>query len=336
MANSDPKTIRFHGKTEPVLETFRVRGRRYFVLEKLSRRGAFRVFDPHAGPHGDYRTLYKLSNSKTTRQSIEVLRRLGGPSSNRNFPGIVDFVRQNDDLFVVVAWVAGTDLRRYLEAVRGNRTPRPSVSEVVRLARGLVHGRAHYHRRTNIVHGDVSPANLILTSGPTQLILVDFGSAWPMERTATKVDGDGITEPYAAPERVTDHAAEDFRSDAFSVAVVAYELLTLAIPYGGLGGRAGTPSLVNKMGDAYEQPSKLIHRNKLPRRATKLLDECCAVGLALAPDDRFATTSDWIAAWDKLHFAMKKGSQLNRFESFVADRIAAICAAFQSKSDKSS
>ena len=58
MPNHDRKSIRFRGKSEPVLDTFRVRGRTYFALEKLSRRGAYRVFDQHAGPHGDYRILY--------------------------------------------------------------------------------------------------------------------------------------------------------------------------------------------------------------------------------------------------------------------------------------
>ena len=331
MPQNRRKSIRFRGRNEPVLETFRVRGRTYFALEKLSRRGAYRVFDPHAGPHGDYRILYRLSNAETSRQSIEILRRLGGPTGNRNFPGIVDFARQGDDLFVVVAWVTGTNLRRYLDAIRANKTPRPTVSEVVRLTRGLVHGVAHYHRRTNIIHGDISPANLLLTSGPTQLVLVDFGSAWPVETTATKEVGDGVTEPYAAPERLTSHAAEDFRSDAFSMSVVAYELLTLTIPFGNLGGRAGTPSLADKMATAYEKPSKLLHQNKLPRHTTKLLDECFATSLAFKPDDRFATTSEWIGAWDKLHFAMKKGSRLSRFETFLADKIATIFDALQNK-----
>ncbi len=329
MQNSGRKTIRFRGKTEQVLETFRVRGRTYFALEKLSRRDAFRVFDPHAGPHGDYRILHRLSKSKTTQQAIETLRRIGGPNGNRNFPGIVDFARQAGDLFVVVAWVNGTSLRQYLDAIRQNTTPRPSVSEVVRLTRGLVHGMSHYHRKVNVVHGDVSPANIILTSGTTQLILVDFGSAWPIEKTATRDAGDGVTQPYAAPERLAGHAAEDFRSDMFSLSMVAFELLTLKIPYGGLGGRAGMPNLAAKMAKAYEQPSKSIGTRRLPRRSVKLLDDCIGKGLAFHPDERFSTSQDWLAAWDELHFAMKKGTRLNGLESMIVDKIAAICGLFR-------
>ena len=121
MTKSDRKTIRFRGKTEAVLETIRVRGRTYFAIEKLSHRGAFRVFDPHAGPDGDFRVLHRISKSDVTPQKIEILRRLGGENSNRNFPGIVDFAHHNNDLFVVVGWVAGTSLQAYLNSVRADK-----------------------------------------------------------------------------------------------------------------------------------------------------------------------------------------------------------------------
>jgi serine/threonine-protein kinase len=196
----------------------------------------------------------------------------------------------------------------------------------------LVHGVAHYHRRTNIIHGDISPANIIITSGTTQLVLVDFGSAWPIESAAARAVGDGVTEPYAAPERIAGHAVEDFRSDAFSLSVIAYELLTLKIPFGGLGGRAGTPNLSEKMTGAYEAPSKLTRIERLPRRIVKLVDACIGKGLAMHPDERFSTTSDWVAAWHELHFAMKNGQRLSRFETFVVDKIGAIYGLIRGKS----
>ena len=145
------------------------------------------------------------------------------------------------------------------------------------------------------------------------------------QKTADKEIGDGITQPYAAPERMAGHAAEDFRSDAFSLSVVAYELLTLAIPFGGLGGRAGTPRLAVKTAKSYKNPSELIAADRLPRRTVKLLDDCLARGLAVHPDDRFSTSRDWLAAWDELHFTMKKGTRLNRLESLVVDSIDALC-----------
>jgi serine/threonine protein kinase len=331
MAQTDRKTIRFRGRTEAVIESLHVRGRSYFALEKLSPRGAYRVFDPHAGPRGDYRALYRFSKSDVTGQQLEILRRIGGPGANRNFPGIVDFVRWRGEIFVVVAWVHGVNLRSFLAAVRDGKTPRPSVWEVVRLVRGLAHGVSHYHRRTTIIHGDISPANIVISSGAGTLVLIDFGAAWPIERAAQR-EHDEYTNPYAAPERIGKHASEDFRSDIFSLSAIAYEMLTLTLPYDGLGGQAGTPKLGAKTAGSYRDPSSMIaSRGRLTKQTVRLLDECVGGGLRLHPGDRFATSAEWLAAWDELHFSLKRGSRLSRIEELLMAGIDSFVSLFSRK-----
>jgi len=252
-----------------------------------------------------------------SREQLEVLRRLSGPSGNRNFPSIVDFVRQRGDLFIIIDWVHGVDLRTYLASIRDEKTPRPNVREVVRLVRGLVHGLSHYHRRTNVIHGDVSPANIVITSGTSNLVLIDFGAAWPIERAAQRQQ-DAYTQPYAAPERIAKHAVEDFRSDMFSLTAITYELMTLTLPYDGLGGQAGTPQLAKKAASAYCPPShKIPSRDRLTSSTLRLLDSCVGGGLKLHPDERFATSSVWLSAWDQLHLSLQKGTRLSRIESII-------------------
>jgi serine/threonine-protein kinase len=176
----------------------------------------------------------------------------------------------------------------------------------------LAHGLAQYHRIANLVHGDISPANLILTPRTTRLVLVDFGSAWPVECSANKVNGDGVTFPYAAPERIAGHALEDFRSDHFSLCVVWYELLTMEIPLDGAGGKAGLPENIKAHATTLVLPSKKIaSRRRLPARAIQLLDETLRVGLALHPDERFSTTRDWLDAVDRLHYLLRPGGEIS-------------------------
>jgi serine/threonine protein kinase len=315
---SAPEKICFRGREEKILEVISVHGRPYFVLERLSHRGAFRVFDRRAGIQGDYRVLYRLPFSRLTQQRLETLRRLSGPTANRNFPYISDCVRQGGELFVVQSWVWGTNLRELLRQVREGKCPRPSVTETVRLIRGLAHGLSHYHRQAQIVHGDVSPANMVVTAGTKNLVLVDFGSAWPVEHSATKMAGDGLTPPYAAPERIARHALEDFRSDQFSLSVVTYEMLTLTIPYDGAGGKAGLPELAASMAATYVAPSRLIQQaGRLPRRALELLDELLRISLGLHPDRRFATPGEWLGAWDSLHRELQRGGRLSSLERWL-------------------
>lgn len=320
--NPAPRTIRFRGREEKVLDRFFVRGREYLALEQLSHRGAYRVFDRHAGIGGDFRVLYRLNYSRITRQQIETLRRLSGPTANLNFPYISDCLRQGADLFVVRSWVWGTNLRELLAGVRQGTINRPSVTETVRLIRGLAHGLSHYHRKAQVVHGDVSPANLVVTTGTKNLVLIDFGSAWPVELAATKEAGDGVTAPYAAPERLGRHALEDFRSDLFSLSVVAYEMLTLEIPYDGAGGRAGLPSVAGEFAETFVPLSRLIAEpNRLPQHSLALLDELFRISLALHPDGRFATRTEWLGAWDGLHRALQKGSRLTGFQQRLLEVI---------------
>jgi serine/threonine protein kinase len=331
MPLKDRKTIRFRGRTEPVIESFHLSGRTYLALEKLSAHGAYRVFDSHAGPHGDYRALHRIGQPQVTRQQLDVLRQLGGPNANRNFPGCVDYVRQRGDLFLVIAWVHGTNLRHYLSAVRNRKTPRPSVSEVVRLVRGLVHGVSHYHRKTNIVHGDISPANIVISAGTKNLVLIDFGAAWPIQRAAQR-EHDAYTQPYAAPERIAKHASEDFRSDMFSLSAIAYEMLTLVLPYEGLGGQAGRPTLAAKTAGSYRDPSSLITSpGRLTKETLGLLDQCVGAGLKLHPDERFATSQQWLAAWDSLHFSLRKGDRLSRIERLFLTGIDSLVSRFSRK-----
>lgn len=301
MSRARPTTIELRGRREEVLEVFRVRGREYFALEKLSRRETFRVFDPHAAPGGDFRVLARIPSSNATRRRIEALRRISGPNSNPNFPEITDCVRQGNDWFVVMTWIWGTDLRNYLAKVRRREIPRPSVPEVCRLFRGLSHGLAHYHRKSKLVHGDISPANIILTTPTTRLVLIDFGSAWPVEQAATKVVGDGITSPYAAPERLAGHALEDFRADVFSLWTVFYEMLTLEIPFDAAGGRAGIPTNINQFAGTFIPPSELIpDRDRLPTSLLHKLDNLLRTGLALHPDGRFSTPKEWLNVVDRV------------------------------------
>jgi serine/threonine protein kinase len=299
MSQARPTSVEFRGRREEVLEVFRVRGRNYFAVEKLSRRGTFRVFDPHAAPGGGFRILAQIPAEKFTRQKIETLRRIAGPNSNPNFAAITDCARQGNDWFVVMTWIWGTDLRNYLAKVRRREIPRPSVPEVCRLVRGLSHGLAHYHRKSKLVHGDISPANIILTTPTTRLVLIDFGSAWPIEQSATKVTGDGITSPYAAPERLAGHALEDFRADVFSLWTVFYEMLTLEIPFDAAGGRAGIPTNIEPFAGTFVPPSQLIAgRDRLPTSLLHQLDHLLRTGLALHPDGRFSTPKEWLNAVD--------------------------------------
>ena len=307
-----PDEIRCRGRRYPVTDEVRVGGRTYFVVEILGRGTARKVFDPRAGIGGDFRVLHTLPRSPATSQRLETLRRAA--ERNLNLPKIHECSPERDRISVLTNWVWGIPLDRYLADVRANKQPRPSSREIVRLLRGLFHGVGHFHHDAHSVHGDIKPANVVLEPRPTKFTLIDFGSAWPVERTTRRESGDGISAPYAAPEQLLEKAPVDFRADSFSLGVLGYELLTLGIPFDGIGGRAGLPKLRDAFAGKYLPPSAVIpDRDRIPRAAVAALDRFFDRCLALDPDARFDNRTACLTAVDALAQEFRPRSRIGSF-----------------------
>lgn len=292
--------IQYAGRSWPVEERLTISGLRYFVLRKTgtAERRRYMVFDPQAGPGGDLRALLILPRSRRAEQHVRVLKRLS--SRQTHWPTILEYHRRGPDLVLVLPWVRGPDLQSFLDGVRNGFHVRPSASESVRLFRGLAHGLTQVHRRHTIIHGDIKPPNLILTRNPSRLVLIDFGSAWLVPRTAWRDEGDGISRGYAAPE-LQKGAAPDARSDQFSASVVLYELLTLKRPFGGLGGYAGANGWDKQLAESWIAPSHLSpDRGRLPSQWWRAVDALVSRGLQWSPEARFPTGQLWLDEIDRL------------------------------------
>ena len=130
-------------------------------------------------------------------------------------------------------------------------------------------------------------------------MLIDYGSAWGIERTTSRHSGDGISEVYSAPEILRNEVGVNFRADYFSLAAVCYEVLTLQTPYDGLGGRAGLPQFENQRDSLYLPPSQLSReKEKLDRPIWQAIDALLSNSLQLNPNNRPSGGPEWLATWD--------------------------------------
>jgi len=107
---------------------------------------------------------------------------------------------------------------------------------VVTLAIGLVMAVKELHR-LNLVHRDIKPANVMFRADSNDPVLVDFGLVRDLSQTSLTLSwlphGPG-TPFYAPPEQLNnDKALIDWRSDQFSIGVLATEMLTSRHPYQG-------------------------------------------------------------------------------------------------------
>ncbi|GAA2673273.1 serine/threonine-protein kinase [Actinoplanes palleronii] len=143
-------------------------------------------------------------------------------------PGIADVYDfgggRGDEAYLVMARVQGEPLDRRI-AARGRLGPAETMSIVAQVARALQ--AAH---DAGIVHRDVKPANLIIASDGT-VVLVDFGVAQSARSAAlTGVNEVVGTAVYISPEQVAKRSVGP-AADLYALGVVAYHCLAGHPPF---------------------------------------------------------------------------------------------------------
>ena len=130
-----------------------------------------------------------------------------------------------DDRYVIAMdWIEGTDLEALLDVEgRPGLDPALAIAYLEQAAEALEHLHTH---DPPVVHGDVKPANVILTSSG-RIVLVDFG----LSSTPADDRRRAGTAGYVAPE-VAAGAKPTGASDVFSFAATALALLTGEPPSG--------------------------------------------------------------------------------------------------------
>ena len=137
--------------------------------------------------------------------------------------------------YFLMPFVEGESLR---EAVR--RGPMP-IRDVVNVMGDVARALAFAHER-GVVHRDIKPDNVLLTSGTATV--TDFGVAKALvsARTPSRfhehgtLTGQGMslgTPAYMSPEQAAGDPDADHRSDLYALGIVAYEMLTGKPPFTG-------------------------------------------------------------------------------------------------------
>jgi serine/threonine-protein kinase len=130
--------------------------------------------------------------------------------------------------FLVLEFLFGESARQRLDR-RGVPSPGVALGWLRQTAEAL----AAVHD-AGFVHGDIKPANLLIT-GPGTVKLIDLGFARRPGDVQPWADRGHIlgTANYLAPELTVLPPVDSPAADLFSFGVLAFELLTGRLPYGG-------------------------------------------------------------------------------------------------------
>src|SRR4051794_15286998 len=153
--------------------------------------------------------------------------RIGASLVHPNLVIVFDTISSDDGDFIVMEYVDGRPLSELIAGGELDQEEALAVLEPV--ADALDYAHSH-----GVVHRDLKPANVLITDDG-QVKLVDLGAATASDITRVTAEHEVVgTLDFIAPERLSGEAVGEAASDVYSLAVLAFELLS--------GGRRPWPS----------------------------------------------------------------------------------------------
>jgi Protein kinase domain len=227
----------------------------------------------------------QLSEDQGFRERFTRESRLAASLDHPNIIPIYEAGEHEDTFWIAMRYVPGSDVKNLLKR-EGPLDPERVVGIIAPVASAL--GAAH---AKGLVHRDVKPANILLSSGDDaedgdHVYLSDFGVAkHSASRALTKTGIFVGTAEYASPEQIEGKEL-DGRADVYSLGCVLYECLTGAPAYD----RDSEVALM--YAHLLEPPpSVTAQRQDLPPE----IDGLVAKAMAKSRDERFATAREFAA-----------------------------------------
>ncbi|MGY3765532.1 Stk1 family PASTA domain-containing Ser/Thr kinase [Vagococcus vulneris] len=143
-----------------------------------------------------------------------------------NIVGVYDVGEDYGMQYIVMEYVEGTDLKRYIKD--NSPIPLPTVVNIMEQILAAI-SVAHQHQ---IIHRDLKPQNILIARDGTVKI-TDFGIAIALSETSiTQTNTLLGSVHYLSPEQARGGMATR-QSDIYALGIILYELLTGVVPFEG-------------------------------------------------------------------------------------------------------
>jgi eukaryotic-like serine/threonine-protein kinase len=266
-------------------------GSQYTLEQEIGRGGMATVYRAQDTKHGRPVAMKILHAELAASLGPQRFRREIGVAARLQHPHILSVLDSGEaasgQLWFTMMYVDGESLRDRLR--REHQLP---LDEAVRITREVASALQYAHEH-GIVHRDVKPENVLLTTDGSTLV-ADFGIARaldvPLADTGERLTGRGMvvgTPQYMSPEQAAGERDIGPRSDVYSLGAVAYEMLAGEPPFTGPTAQAAVAKMMS--GHA---PSIRRSRPAVPEAVDLVLQRA----LAPVPADRFGSALEFARA----------------------------------------
>jgi serine/threonine-protein kinase len=267
---------------------------RYEILDKLGE-GAmgvvYRARDPALNRVVALKMLSaELGGEEELHQRFQREAEAIGRLSHPCIVTVYDLGQAEGQLYMAMELLEGDDLRKLME-----RKVEIPLADRVRIMLQIAEGLAYAHSR-DVVHRDVKPANIIVTS-KGRIKILDFGLARVASQSNITRRGVILGTPdYMSPEQAMGRSVTH-RSDQFAAGAVFYEFLTGGKPFRGKTLHSVLYQILS------EEPESILSLNPgVPARLAAVVQAM----MRKDPDRRYQSMEDVRRDLAELYLALRR------------------------------
>jgi serine/threonine-protein kinase len=232
-----------------------------------------------------------LSRSPELRSRFMSEARTAAKLSHPNVVPIYSVDEVGDFVFFAMAYIQGETLGERIRR-RGPLAP----SECMRILREVGFALSYAHSQ-GVIHRDIKPDNILLEEGSGRALVADFGIAGVVDDSHSIAEGEIVgTVEFMSPEQATGTRL-DYRSDLYSLGMVAYYALTGDLPF-------KADSVTESLNHVRSTPVPAVASvaGAAPRRLARIIDTC----LKKDPDDRYESADQFAESLEAVTTARKQ------------------------------
>lgn len=193
---------------------------------------AIKEFFPHSlsmrNPGEKKVYCYVSDSSRYYKDGIKKMmdegRKLSRFIENENIVDVYDFFEENNTAYIVMEYLEGRDLKKYLEEVGGRLEPQAAI----RIMLPVLNALADMHS-DNLIHRDIAPDNIFICDDG-RIKLLDFGSARLAVQDADRSLSVLIKPGYAPKEQYLSRSKQGPWTDVYAACATLYRIVTGEIP----------------------------------------------------------------------------------------------------------
>lgn len=220
-----------------------------------------------------------------------------------NHPNIVKtytFGQTEEMYYLAMEWVDGEALEKF--AIRSGQLAPTLVATII----GQIGAALTAAHGLGIIHRDLKPANIMYNPESQRAVLLDFGIARdsdlkPEERL-TRTGFFVGTLQYVAPEALSGELVNE-QADVYSLATIAYYLLTGALPYNGRSPRELFQQLLT-------QPPTPLNQAVKGLKFPQAVEDAMTAGLERELGKRCKTVDEFVG---RLCTSLRQGGERKSF-----------------------